>query len=250
MFLNLRFSAIALTLSTAAMAVAHAAPVFYFGENQSAASTVSGAPTTARASFLANLSGVSNQNFERPEFILGDTAPLPLTFAGSGGNILANLTGLGSISNNVASGRFNTSSGGSQWWDVSGTFEIEFTTVAVAAFGFYGTDIGDFGGQVQVTLRDTGNVSTTYTIANTVGGNPQGALLFWGFIDSSKAYNKVTFGNTAGGVDAFGFDDMVVGDARQIVAPPPSGVPEPGSLALVGLSLAGLAAATRRKAHK
>ena len=250
MSLNLRFSAIALTV--AAASVAHAAPVTFFGENQSPATAgppVTGAPATARASFLSNLTGVSNQNFEG--FAHLQAPPLNLSFTGSAGSIAAVLSAsAGTVQNISSTGRFNTSSSGSKWWDTSGSFKIDFTGTEVSAFGFYGTDIGDFAGKVTISLTDTSNADTILTVNNTVGGN-DGSVLFWGFIDSAKSYKSITFGNTSSaGLDTFGFDDMVVGDARQVVPPPPSGVPEPGSLALVCLSLAGLAASTRRKARK
>ena len=68
-----------------------------------------------------------------------------------------------------------------------------------------------------------------------------GSLLFWGFIDTTTAYTKIAFGNTNAGTDFFGFDDMTIGDRQQIR------VPEPASLALVGLSLLALTATRRRR---
>lgn len=233
--------ALAMLASSAALA----APVIYFGENQTAGLSVSGSPVAARAQFLSNLSGVSSQGFE--SFAVGRRAPIDLTFAGSAGSLSATLTGVGQVDNSTAFGRFNTTTGGSKWYDVSGAFNIAFGT-PIAAFGFYGTDIGDFSGRITLRLTDTNDVVTNLTVPNTVNGN-DGSLLFYGFIDSTKAYKAIRFGNTApGGDDVFGFDDMVIGETRQIG--PPTGVPEPGSLALVGLSLAAVVAATRRKARK
>ena len=56
---------------------------------------------------------------------------------------------------------------------------IDFDT-AVAAFGFYGVDIGDFSGQVTVTTVNGG--TNVYNVGNTVNG-PGGSVLFWGVID-------------------------------------------------------------------
>ena len=220
---------------------AQAAPVVYFGENQTPGGALSGTPVLARAAFLSNLTGVVSEGFE--SFNLGATAPLALSFTGSGSTTLtATLSGAGTITNNPAVGRFNTTTGGSRWWDVNGAFDIAFGT-AISAFGFYGTDIGDFDGQVTIALTDINNVVTNLTVGNLING-ANGSLLFFGFVDAGNSYTRLRFGNTSpGGTDFFGFDDMVIGDQRQIV----NATPEPATLALLGFGLAGLAFSGRRK---
>lgn len=216
----------------------------YFGEDLNPGFTVpvGGNAATARANFLGNLSGgVGNQDFE--SFAVGTGAPLALSFPGSSGAITATLNGTGLVENNAgaggsggnAFGRFATS--GSQYWEATQQFSIDFST-GISAFGFYATDIGDFGG--QVTLTASNGVVTNLVIPNTING-PDGSLLFYGFTDTSNSYTSISFGNTAPGVDFFGFDDMVIGDLRQIVAS------EPGAMALVGIGLLGMSLARRRR---
>ena len=228
-----------------------AAPVVFFGENQSPGNKVSGAPLAARNSFAGQLAGVGTETFTG--FADGKAAPLALSFPGSGGGITGSLTGIGAVlqiaANTDSAGRYNTTGAGpatstaGKVWVAQGSFSIAFNT-AISAFGFYGTDIGDFNGQVTLTLRDTGGNDTLLTVANTIDGN-NASLLFWGFIDTTKAYTSITFGNTNAGTDFFGFDDMIVGDRGQIQ--PPNGVPEPGILALLALGLVGARTVGRRR---
>jgi PEP-CTERM motif-containing protein len=101
-------------------------------------------------------------------------------------------------------------------------------TSAIAAFGFYGTDFGDFDQQVTLTLAN----GTTQVLAvnSTQGAAAGGNVLFWGMIDAANSYTSITF-STTGGTDVFGFDDMVIGDRQQLA------VPEPGALSLLSLAL-------------
>jgi hypothetical protein len=79
-------------------------------------------------------------------------------------------------------------------------------------------------GQVTISLTDINDAVTTLTVGNTVNGN-NASLLFWGFIDVVNSYKSVAFGNTAQGFDGFGFDEMVIGDQRQLVDNEPQSQP-------------------------
>ena len=227
---------------------ANALPTTFFGEDTGLGElspSLSAFPnpfpnaTAAEADFLSNLSsGVGTEDFET----FGDEtgAPLVLSFPGSSGSITATLSRTGVI-NDVptgdtnGNGRYATS--GTKYWDADDDFSITFSS-PVSAFGFFGIDIGDFGGQVTATTA--GELNMTFTIPNTTLGLG-GSVLFWGIIDRAASFTSITFGNTAPGTDFFGFDDMTIGDLQQVT------VPEPGTLAIFVLGLAGLAFFMRRR---
>ncbi len=216
---------------------AQAAPTIYFGENLNPAGGVSGDPVTARTAFLAALTaGVSTEDFESETV---GAASVPLTFVGGLGMINGTLSGGGAVRNSPVTGTYATS--GTQFYDNQfNAFTISFAS-QIAAFGFYGTDIGDVQQALQVTL-DKGLASErVFTVANTIGA-PNASLLFWGVTDKANPFTTVTFAQSGG--DRFGFDDMTVGDIKQV-----RGVPEPAAWAmmLAGFGLVGSAMRRRTK---
>jgi len=220
---------------------ASAVPFTFFGANDMPSGTVSGDPLTQRNAFLGALSGgVGTEDFEG--FALRTTTPLNLSFTGSTAAITATLSGAGTDIDTAGAGRFATS--GSQFVETpgGGDFEITFDS-AIAAFGFYGTDLGDVNNNLAITLTDTANVETTFTLAT--AGKPSGGLIFWGFVDTVSEYTKIAFDNVPGGGDVFGFDDMTIGDVNQIVNPPAVPLPAAGWMLLAALG--GLGVAKRRK---
>lgn len=218
----------------------NAAPIVYFGQDaglgESTRLTTHLNSDAARASFLGGLTGVGTETFESQAN--GAGAPLSVSFPGSSGSITATLSGDGNIANVPSGtngfGRYPIS--GSQYWETGSAFGISFSA-PVAAFGFYGVDIGDFGG--QVTLTFAGGGSGTFNVGNCINCSG-GGVLYWGIIDAENLFTSIAFGNTASGTDYFAFDDFTIGSREQVT------VPEPGIVALFGLGLLGLVSLRRR----
>ncbi|MDR4463005.1 MAG: PEP-CTERM sorting domain-containing protein [Nitrospira sp.] len=218
---------------------AFAVPSVFFGEDLGLGEStpLSAFPnaSAARNSFLSGLVGVGTESFEG--FASGTGAPLALSFPGAG---TATLQGDGAV-DVVPSGSTNSvgryATDGTHYFETnSDTFSVDFSS-PVAAFGFFGIDIGDFDG--QVTLTTAGGLNQTFNIDNTIGA-PGGSILFWGLIDPDNTFTSATFGNTSAGVDFFGFDQMTIGSRQQVA------IPEPGTWLL--LFIAGLfCLAARRK---
>ena len=220
----------------------------FFGEDlhNSASTPLASTPnaSAAEAAFLANLTGVGTENFET--FANGTGQPLALDFGAAG---MATLSGGGGSISQTApgttngNGRYATS--GSNYWEVvaggSNNFVVTMTE-DIAAFGFYGIDIGDFGGQLELELSN----GDMLTVPNTVGsgGSTDGSVLFFGVIaeSGSELFNSVSFLTSTGGGDVFAFDDLTIGSLEQV------SVAEPTTLALLAIGLAGVGYSRRKKA--
>ncbi|MFH1771987.1 MAG: PEP-CTERM sorting domain-containing protein [Candidatus Omnitrophota bacterium] len=224
-------------------AVAHSAPITFFGEDlglgESTRLTSYPSANSARSNFLAPLIGVGTEDFEG---LAGEDAPVTLTFPGAGD---ATLLGDGFVDTVLSGtngvGRYAIS--GVNYWESSSSFSIEFSD-PVAAFGFYGIDIGDFDGQLTLSLINS-STTTDLIIPNTINGSG-GSVLYFGVIDKDNPFTELVFGNTEPGVDYFGFDDMTIGSVEQ-VGELNGVVPEPATLFLLGSGLVGLAGVRTRK---
>jgi hypothetical protein len=222
----LAFSAVA-TLGIAGNAQAYTT---FFGEdlNSSNSTPLSSIPnaSAAEASFKSNLSNVGTENFESQA--TGASAPLALTFPGFGGGSLnAILSGGGGAVASVTPGTTNNagrysipSASSSKYWQVSagggGNFTITFAQ-SIAALGFYGIDIGDFGGQLTLGVN-----GSTQTVNNTIGsgGSTDGSVLFYGLIAAvGEEFTSVSFNTTTGGGDVFAFDNFTIGSREQVCTP-------------------------------
>ena len=228
-------------LAVAALFVCYA-PAFafqatFFGEDSGG--KVRTNSDAARADFFSYLIGVGTEDFE--SFSYGTSAPLTVDFGSAG---TATLTGMGSIKSGDSVGRWAIS--GTQYWEAPGSSSSLFSIVfsdPIAAFGFYGTDIGDFNGQVTVTTMNGEN--TTYTIPHSMGqANYANTCLYWGVIDTENLFTSITFANTGSGSDWFGFDDFSIGSLEQV--DPTPHVPEPATLLLLGMGFLGLGVLRRR----
>lgn len=235
---------------------AEAASVTFFGEDagQGETTRLSSFPNAleAETDFLGYLdSSVTTATFE--SFSTGQTN-LGLNFTGSAGSTIQAAIN-GTFLNKVASttsgntdgyGRYAIS--GSKYYDALTTVSISLNADA-SAIGFWGVDVGDFNKQLRVVLTESDGTTASYTIPNSTNATGGGAI-FWGIVteDAFRSISIQTIDATgSASFDRFALDDLIIGDAEQLVGGVVTNVPEPGSLLLLGGGALALGLLRRRR---
>ena len=194
------------------------------------------------------------ENFENQT--VGQGPPLTLAFGSGNTAVNATLSGVNGAVQSVVTpieGRYSVP-GGNQFWAATATssgdtFNIAFSA-NVEAFGFFGIDIGDFGGTLSMELLNAaGNMMGTGFPVNTgTGSSRDGSVLYFGIRADNPGewFRGIRFRltNTTTQLDAFAFDSFTVVGALRTT--PPGQIPEPGTLALIGLALLASSLVRRR----
>lgn len=225
---------------------------FYFGEdlnfngtgNTRDRLTQTPNATAAEQAFLNQFDIVGTETFD--SFDLGTSGSVDLFFEDVA---TATLSGKGSVSDMEEYG-VHPLSGENYWLTKAGqndNFQIDFDE-AVAAFGFFATDIGDVGAKVMIELGLANGETQLVDLAHNQTRGQSGSVLYQGIIaeNEDELFTSVRFITENGKGDGFGFDNMTVGSWKQVES---ATTPEPG--ALMGLAaIAGIAAAKRKRSQQ
>lgn len=220
----------------AAVSVAQAAPVLKVSTQGEFASQ------NAEAAYLAALHSGSavTETFEgfgaghQNGSIATSVGTFTQNVAGTGGECEPNCAGGVAVLDDLTSpfgGRFATPSGpgNNNWLD---SFDSQVMTLSVEpgynSIGFYMTDPNDTGGRLTV-----GGVTFTFDDIF-ASAKSDGGVFYISLYDEAGLGDIVFYANDE--ADGFGIDNVTIGR-----------VPEPGTLALLGLGLAGVGLSRRRK---
>ncbi|RIX40315.1 MAG: PEP-CTERM sorting domain-containing protein [Rhodocyclales bacterium GT-UBC] len=129
---------------------------------------------------------------------------------------------------------------------LSGTAILNYMPGFTTGFSFYYTSSTAASVNVYDGLDATGNllgsIDLTANFNNNCTGDPTGRFCHWdiGSLAFTGVAKSIDFGGT---VDNTGYDNITFGSTN------PSGVPEPTTIALLGLGLVGAAVTRRRRSN-